>query len=363
MAAALDESMGFGFGAIGGAEQSINLGAIDWSPPPKRSHSARQMPPPRARQMPPSIVVDISPADARAAELVRQANCAVATKIKIKPGTTKPLAAVYGKLRKRWRHVDGVLVLGAGPTPHSLKYAFVSPEHSCAPTEIIAPSPVSSLGSQSARKATPRRSPRPRKVTASGPQRPSDSSDDDDDDEEVRRLEAALAAAKAKKKRRRDGGSRSSSSLEMPRRSPRKHAGSTVPAPAPAPRLAMLAAASPPPRRSPRRQAAVEAALLGSDSSDGEEEVVESGAVASPPARKRQKNAENVSPASREEADLLRAALESPAGGALFAWNGGGPQSFQTPPSKDSSFRDDDEEASVPHRHRPGAPSPRRLAM
>ena len=85
--AALDESMGFGFGAIGGAEQSINLGAIDWSPPPKRSHSARQMPPPRARQMPPSIVVDISPADARAAELVRQANCAVATKIKIKPGT------------------------------------------------------------------------------------------------------------------------------------------------------------------------------------------------------------------------------------------------------------------------------------
>jgi hypothetical protein len=200
-------------------------------------------------------------------------------------------------------------------------------------------------------------------VTASGPQRPSDSSDDDDD-EEVRRLEAALAAAKAKKKRRRDGGSRSSSSLEMPRRSPRKHAGSTVPAPAPAPRLAMLAAASPPPRRSPRRQAAVEAALLGSDSSDGEEEVVESGAVASPPpARKRQKNAENVSPASREEADLLRAALESPAGGALFAWNGGGPQSFQTPPSKDSSFRDDDEEASVPHRHRPGAPSPRRLAM
>ena len=158
--AALDESMGFGFGAIGGAEQSINLGAIDWSPPPKRSHSARQMPPPRARQMPPSIVVDISPADARAAELVRQANCAVATKIKIKPGTTKPLAAVYGKLRKRWRHVDGVLVLGAGPTQHSLKYAFVSPEHSCAPTEIIAPSPVSSLGSQSARKATPRRSPR-----------------------------------------------------------------------------------------------------------------------------------------------------------------------------------------------------------
>ncbi|CAH0366328.1 unnamed protein product [Pelagomonas calceolata] len=362
--AALDESMGFGFGAIGGGqEQSINLGAIDWSPPPKRSHSARQMPPPRARQMPPSIVVDISPADARAAELVRQANCAVATKIKIKPGTTKPLAAVYGKLRKRWRHVDGVLVLGAGPTQHSLKYAFVSPEHSCAPTEIIAPSPVSSLGSQSARKATPRRSPRPRKVTASGPQRPSDSSDDEDDDEEVRRLEAALAAAKAKKKRRRDGGSRSSSSLEMPRRSPRKHAGSTVPAPAPAPRLAMLAAASPPPRRSPRRQAAVEAALLGSDSSDGEEEVVESGAVASPPARKRQKNAENVSPASREEADLLRAALESPAGGALFAWNGGGPQSFQTPPSKDSSFRDDDEEASVPHRHRPGAPSPRRLAM
>ena len=118
--AALDESMGFGFGAIGGAEQSINLGAIDWSPPPKRSHSARQMPPPRARQMPPSIVVDISPADARAAELVRQANCAVSAKIKIKPGTTKPLAAVYGKLRKRWRHVDGVLVLGAGPTPHSL---------------------------------------------------------------------------------------------------------------------------------------------------------------------------------------------------------------------------------------------------
>ena len=103
--------------------------------------------------------------------------------------------------------------------------------------------------------------------------------------------------------------------------------------------------------------------MLGSDSSDGEEEVVESGAVASPPPRKRQKNAENVSPASREEADLLRAALESPAGGALFAWNGGGPQSFQTPPSKDSSFRDDDEEASVPHRHRPGAPSPRRLAM
>ena len=66
----------------------------------------------------------------------------------------------------------------------------------------MASSPVSSLGSQSARKATPRRSPRPRKVTASGPQRPSDSSDDDDDDEEVRRLEAALAAAKAKKKRR-----------------------------------------------------------------------------------------------------------------------------------------------------------------
>ena len=153
--ACLDESMGFGFGAIGGAEQSINLGAIDWSPPPKRSHSARQMPPPRARQMPPSIVVDISPADARAAELVRQANCAVSTKIKIKPGTTKPLAAVYGKLRKRWRHVDGVLVLGAGPAPHSLKYAFVSPEHSCAPPEIIAPSPVSSLGSQSARTATP----------------------------------------------------------------------------------------------------------------------------------------------------------------------------------------------------------------
>ena len=182
--AALDESMGFGFGAIGGQEQSINLGAIDWSPPPKRSHSARQMPPPRARQMPPSIVVDVTPADARAAELVRQANCAVATKIKIKPGTTKPLAAVYGKLRKRWRHVDGVLVLGAGPTPTSLKYAFVSPEHSCAPTEIIAPSPVSSLGSQSARKATPRRSPRPRKVTASGPQRPSSDSSDEDDDPE-----------------------------------------------------------------------------------------------------------------------------------------------------------------------------------
>ena len=107
--------------------------------------------------------------------------------------------------------------------------------------------------------------------------------------------------------------------------------------------------------------------MLGSDSSDGEEEVVESGAVASPPpARKRPKKqpaGADVSPASREEADLLRAALESPAGGALFAWNGGGPQSFQTPPSKDSSFRDDDEEASVPHRHRPGAPSPRRLAM
>ena len=51
-------------------------------------------------------------------------------------------------------------------------------------------------------KATPRRSPRPRKVTASGPQRPSSDSSDDDDDEEVRRLEAALAAAKAKKKRR-----------------------------------------------------------------------------------------------------------------------------------------------------------------
>jgi len=67
-------------------------------------------------------------------------------------------------------------------------------------------SPVSSLGSQSARKATPRRSPRPRKVTASGPQQPSSDSsdDDDDDDEEVRRLEAALAAAKAKKKRRRE---------------------------------------------------------------------------------------------------------------------------------------------------------------
>ena len=48
--AALDESMGFGFGAIGGAEQSINLGAIDWSPPPKRSHSARQMP--RAQTLP-----------------------------------------------------------------------------------------------------------------------------------------------------------------------------------------------------------------------------------------------------------------------------------------------------------------------
>ena len=63
-------------------------------------------------------------------------------------------------------------------------------------------SPVSSLGSQSARKATPRRSPRPRKVTASGPQWPSSDSSDDDDDEEVRRLEAALAAAKAKKKRR-----------------------------------------------------------------------------------------------------------------------------------------------------------------
>ena len=57
----------------------------------------------------------------------------------------------------------------------------------------------SSLGSQSARKATPRRSPRPRKVTASGPQRPSSDSSDDDDDEEVRRLEAALAAAKAKR--------------------------------------------------------------------------------------------------------------------------------------------------------------------
>ena len=62
-------------------------------------------------------------------------------------------------------------------------------------------SPVSSLGSQSARKATPRRSPRPRKVTASGPQWPSSDSSDDDDDEEVRRLEAALAAAKAKKQR------------------------------------------------------------------------------------------------------------------------------------------------------------------
>ena len=63
-------------------------------------------------------------------------------------------------------------------------------------------SPVSSLGSQSARKATPRRSPRPRKVTASGPRWPSSDSSDDDDDEEVRRLEAALAAAtKAKKQR------------------------------------------------------------------------------------------------------------------------------------------------------------------
>ena len=62
-------------------------------------------------------------------------------------------------------------------------------------------SPVSSLGSQSARKATPRRSPRPRKVTASGPQWPSSDSSDEDDDEEVRRLEAALAAAKAKKQR------------------------------------------------------------------------------------------------------------------------------------------------------------------
>ena len=66
----------------------------------------------------------------------------------------------------------------------------------------MASSPVSSLGSQSARKATPRRSPRPRKVTASGPQWPSSDSSDEDDDEEVRRLEAALAAAKAKKKRR-----------------------------------------------------------------------------------------------------------------------------------------------------------------
>ena len=65
----------------------------------------------------------------------------------------------------------------------------------------MAPSPVSSLGSQSARKATPRRSPRPRKVTASGPQWSSSDSSDEDDDE-VRRLEAALAAAKAKRKRR-----------------------------------------------------------------------------------------------------------------------------------------------------------------
>ena len=65
----------------------------------------------------------------------------------------------------------------------------------------MASSPVSSLGSQSARKATPKRSPRPRKVTASGPQWPSSDSSDDDDDEEVRRLEAALAAAKAKKQR------------------------------------------------------------------------------------------------------------------------------------------------------------------
>ena len=55
--AALDESMGFGFGAIGGQEQSINLGDIDWSPPPKRSHSARQMPPPRARQVQPSSLL------------------------------------------------------------------------------------------------------------------------------------------------------------------------------------------------------------------------------------------------------------------------------------------------------------------
>ena len=145
----------------------------------------------------------------------------------------------------------------------------------------------------------------------------------------------------------------------MPRRSPRKHAGSMYRHRASA-ALAMLAAASPPPAAGARPPSR---ALLGSDSSDGEEEVVESGAVTSPPARKRQKNAENVSPASREEADLLRAALESPAGGALFAWNGGGPQSFQTPPSKDSSFRDDDEEASVPRPgHRPSAVG-RRLAM
>ena len=358
--AALDESMGFGFGAIGGAaEQSINLGAIDWSPPPKRSHSARQMPPPRARQMPPSIVVDISPADARAAELVRQANCAVATKIKSSPGrpnhwprSTASLekggatsTACFSAGRRAYAAFPEIRVRVAG--------ALVRPYRNYrALARLIAGIAIREESD------TPRRSPRPRKVTASGP---SDRPPTRRTMMTTRRCggsEAALAAhTKHKNKRRRDGGSRSSSSLEMPRRSPRKHAGSTVPAPAPAPRLAMLAAASPPPRRSPRRQAAVEAALLGSDSSDGEEEVVESGAVASPPARKRQKNAENVSPASREEADLLRAALESPAGGALFAWNGGGPQSFQTPPSKDHV---------LPRRRRGGeraAPPPARRAV
>lgn len=406
----MDQSFGFGFGDIGGGEQSINLDVLNWESP-KRSTSRQQMPPPPAVRLGTAVVLDVAPADAKAADLVRRAGCATATSIKIKPGTTKPLAAVYGKLRKRWSHVDGVLVLGPGKEHNSLRYAFVHNDHSCAPTEMLAPSPVSSLGSQSARK-TPRRSPRPNKVTASGPRRPSSDEDDsesEEEEEEVRLAEAVLqaakalaaakAAAKAKKKRRRDG-SRSSSSAEAPRRSPRKHAGSDTSGDAAmARRLSRDAPPrrspprqgvswdsrgkgaelgspfAPPPRRSPRRQAAVAAALLGSDSdsSEGEEEVVESGAVQSPKRRKqtdacRGKGAtrgspriEPVSPASAEEVEMLRAVIESP--GDLFKWNGGGPQSFQTPPFKDSSFRDDDDDQSVPHRDRPGAPSPRRLAM
>ena len=112
-------------GAIGGHSPSTwapSTGARRRSAPTARGRCCRRW---AGKWHSPSIVVDVTP-PGQAAEPVRQANCAVSTKIKIKPGTTKPLAAVYGKLRKDGRTSTSVpICYRPGPT---LEHAFVSPE-------------------------------------------------------------------------------------------------------------------------------------------------------------------------------------------------------------------------------------------
>ena len=296
--------------AIGGAEQSINLG--DRLEPAAEALAQRADAAARDKCRPHRGRCNT--ADARAAELVRKT--APSTKIKIKPGTTKPLAVSTANPRKK-RHADGVLVLRR---PAPLPERAVSPEHSCAPTEIIAPSSVSSLGSQSARKATPEAPPRPRRHGA-GASTTLRFFRRCDDDEEVRRLEAARG--RESKKRRRDAVA-AGASLEMPS----GHRAST-------PGVLYRHRAAPRPRCSrprrrrrgaPRRQAAVEAAFgIRSDGEAGRRERRR----APPPARKREKHGKRVAGAARE-ADLLRAACR--AGGALSPERRRA-ASFQTPPS------------------------------